>query len=73
MTNPLLADLVSRLRECVGYVVTHITGLVECRYYAFPRIVEMKIWRVLSASRKAEKLIAIASSCVCLTISTLEL
>jgi hypothetical protein len=40
---------------------------------AFTRIVEMKIWRLLSASRKAEKLIAMASSYVCLTISTPEL
>jgi hypothetical protein len=47
--------------------------VVECRYYAFPWIVEMKIWRLLCASRKAEKLIAMASSYVSLTISIPEL
>jgi hypothetical protein len=36
-------------------------------------IVEMKIWRLLYASQKAEKQLAMASSYVCLTISTPEL
>jgi hypothetical protein len=34
------------------------------------KTVEMKIWRLLYASQKAEKKLAMASSYVCLTIST---